>query len=226
VAGDTARVAPLTLPRVDRHVAVPGLTDVVARAFLTRSARTFYTLACLIAHACNARSTILVTSHGRLVRTFLAAFRAPVHATRNRRERMRPRAKGDDAMAKKALAVGVSSYGFPNDVPSGARDAEAFGNTRRVAGRLPAAIRAAAARWPAAAVWAAAVYQQQPFGQQQHFVPGFQGLQAFQPPSPLGGGLQPYELAQIVSTVTPIVAALIQSRSYQGHFGQYLPRAA
>ena len=69
-------------------------------------------------------------------------------------------------------------------------------------------------------------YQQQPFGQQQHFVPGFQGLQAFQPPSPLGGGLQPYELAQIVSTVTPIVAALIQSRSYQGHFGQYLPRAA
>jgi hypothetical protein len=29
-----------------------------------------------------------------------------------------------------------------------------------------------------------------------------------------------------VSTITPIVASLIQSRSYQGHFSQFLPRAA
>jgi caspase domain-containing protein len=47
--------------------------------------------------------------------------------------------------------------------------------------------------------------------------PGFGGL---------GGYLQPHEIAQIVSAVTPIVASLVQSRSYQGHFGQYLPRAA
>ena len=32
-------------------------------------------------------------------------------------------------MTKRALVVGVSSYGFPNDLPSGARDAEAFGST-------------------------------------------------------------------------------------------------
>ena len=31
-------------------------------------------------------------------------------------------------MAKRALVVGVSSYGFPNDLPSCARDAEAFGS--------------------------------------------------------------------------------------------------
>jgi hypothetical protein len=31
---------------------------------------------------------------------------------------------------------------------------------------------------------------------------------------------------QIASVVTPIVVALLQSRSYQGHFGQYQPRAA
>lgn len=30
-------------------------------------------------------------------------------------------------MAKKALLVGINSYGFPNDLPSGTRDAEAFG---------------------------------------------------------------------------------------------------
>ena len=34
------------------------------------------------------------------------------------------------------------------------------------------------------------------------------------------------EIAQIVSTVTPIVASLLQARSYQGHFGQFMPRAA
>src|SRR5215510_2420497 len=31
-------------------------------------------------------------------------------------------------MTKKALAVGVGGYGFPNDLPNCARDAEAFGN--------------------------------------------------------------------------------------------------
>lgn len=46
---------------------------------------------------------------------------------------------------------------------------------------------------------------------------------AFPPYMP---GLQPYDVAQIVSTVTPIVTSLIQSRGYQGHFGQFLPRAA
>jgi hypothetical protein len=49
--------------------------------------------------------------------------------------------------------------------------------------------------------------------------------------SPFGGGwgyqgLPPYEIAQIAQTVTPIVASLLQSRGYQGHFGQFLPRAA
>jgi hypothetical protein len=38
--------------------------------------------------------------------------------------------------------------------------------------------------------------------------------------------LQPHEIAQIVSAVTPLVVSFIQSRSYQGHFGQFLPRAA
>lgn len=42
----------------------------------------------------------------------------------------------------------------------------------------------------------------------------------------MGLGVQPYEVAQIVSTITPLVASLVQSRSYQGHFGQFLPRAA
>ena len=42
----------------------------------------------------------------------------------------------------------------------------------------------------------------------------------------IGLGVQPYELAQIVSMITPLVASLLQSRSYQGHFGQFLPRAA
>ena len=63
--------------------------------------------------------------------------------------------------------------------------------------------------------------QQQPVQgfhpQQQHF----QGFQQGQ-----GAGLNPYEIAQLVSTVTPIVASLVQSRSYQGHFSQFLPRAA
>jgi caspase domain-containing protein len=58
---------------------------------------------------------------------------------------------------------------------------------------------------------------QQPFGQQAF---GQQGLSMFP------GGAQPYDIAQIVSTITPIVASLIQSRSYQGHFSQFLPRAA
>jgi hypothetical protein len=54
----------------------------------------------------------------------------------------------------------------------------------------------------------------------QPYQPGFQ----FQ--SPMGAGLQPYDIAQIVSTVTPIVTSLLQSRGYQGHFGQFMPRAA
>ena len=41
-----------------------------------------------------------------------------------------------------------------------------------------------------------------------------------------GANLQPYEIAQIVSAVTPLVVQLLQSRGYQGHFGQFLPRAA
>ena len=49
--------------------------------------------------------------------------------------------------------------------------------------------------------------------QQQPYLSGYQGL-------------QPHDVAQIVNTVTPIVASLIQSRGYQGHFGQFLPRAA
>jgi hypothetical protein len=60
-------------------------------------------------------------------------------------------------------------------------------------------------------------FLQQPFGQQAF---GQQGLSMFP------GGAQPYDIAQIVSTITPIVASLIQSRSYQGHFSQFLPRAA
>jgi hypothetical protein len=64
-------------------------------------------------------------------------------------------------------------------------------------------------------------YQQQPFlGLQSPL--GFQQPFGLQPPF----GLPPYELAQLVQTVTPIVASLIQSRSYQGHFGQFMPRAA
>jgi len=52
---------------------------------------------------------------------------------------------------------------------------------------------------------------------------GFHG-QGF--PGQAGANLQPHEIAQIVSAVTPVVASLIQSRSYQGHFGQFMPRAA
>ena len=49
----------------------------------------------------------------------------------------------------------------------------------------------------------------------------------FQSPYGQGGAnLQPYEVAQIVSAVTPLVVSLLQSRSYQGHFGRFLPRAA
>jgi Caspase domain len=60
---------------------------------------------------------------------------------------------------------------------------------------------------------------QQPF---QGYQPQpFQGFQSGQ-----GGGPHPYDVAQLVSTVTPIVASLVQSRSYQGHFGQFMPRAA
>lgn len=68
---------------------------------------------------------------------------------------------------------------------------------------------------------------------------GFQGQQGFQWPhgfqapqglqgsyGQMGGGVQPNEVGQIASVVTPIVLALLQSRSYQGHFGQYQPRAA
>ena len=58
----------------------------------------------------------------------------------------------------------------------------------------------------------------------------FQGGQGFQGgyggQAPWGPTLQPYEIAQIVSAVAPIVASLIQSRSYQGHLGQFMPRAA
>ena len=61
------------------------------------------------------------------------------------------------------------------------------------------------------------------FQQPYQFQPPYQ--QGFQSPFG-GGGLPPYELAHIVQTVTPIVASLIQSRSYQGHFGQFMPRAA
>jgi len=68
------------------------------------------------------------------------------------------------------------------------------------------------------------------------FQPGaqFQGGQ-FQPwahfqsgaqfPSPLGAPLAPYEIAQIVTAVAPVVASCLQSRAYQGHFGQFMPRA-
>jgi hypothetical protein len=52
----------------------------------------------------------------------------------------------------------------------------------------------------------------------------FQGLQGYQ--GPTGASLQPYEIAQIVSAVLPVVTSLIQSRGYQGHFGQFMPRAA
>ena len=59
----------------------------------------------------------------------------------------------------------------------------------------------------------------------QPFQPYFQPFQWYSQPfhSPMGPGLQPYEIAQIV---TPIVASLVQSRAYQGHFGQTMPRAA
>jgi hypothetical protein len=45
-------------------------------------------------------------------------------------------------------------------------------------------------------------------------------------PGQSGANLQPYEIAQIVNAVTPLVVSLLQSRGYQGHFGQFLPRAA
>jgi hypothetical protein len=63
---------------------------------------------------------------------------------------------------------------------------------------------------------------QQPFFQQQ--LPYFQQQPYFQPfQSQAGWGVHPGEIAQIV---TPIVTSLLQSRSYQGHFGQTMPRAA
>lgn len=71
-------------------------------------------------------------------------------------------------------------------------------------------------------------FQQQPYlppFQQQPFLAPFPQAfpqSQFQPFQQMGG-LPPYELAQIV---TPIVSSLLQSRSYQGHFGQWLPRAA
>ncbi len=84
--------------------------------------------------------------------------------------------------------------------------------------------------------------QMQPHGWPQGYQPPFQQfqppLQQFQQPfqqfqqpfqqfqQPYGGSLPPYEIAQIVSTVTPIVLSLLQQRSYQGHFGQFMPRAA
>src|SRR5881394_2184 len=37
--------------------------------------------------------------------------------------------RGGKEMAKKALAVGISSYGFPNELPNCVRDAEAFSST-------------------------------------------------------------------------------------------------
>jgi hypothetical protein len=64
-------------------------------------------------------------------------------------------------------------------------------------------------------------FQPQPF---QGGYSSFQGGHGFQ--GPMGPTLQPYEIAQIVSTVAPIVTSLIQSRSYQGHLGQFMPRAA
>ena len=88
-------------------------------------------------------------------------------------------------------------------------------------------------------------YQQQPYG--GGFSPFGQGVQGgqgwpgaqgwwqgagFQSPyaqgvhGQSGANLQPYEIAQIVSAVTPLVVSLLQSRNYQGHFGQFLPRAA
>lgn len=64
-----------------------------------------------------------------------------------------------------------------------------------------------------------------PFGQSQQTPwPGAQS--GWHQPGPMGANLQPYEIAQIVSAVTPLVVSLIQSRSYQGHFGQFMPRAA
>jgi Caspase domain len=62
----------------------------------------------------------------------------------------------------------------------------------------------------------------------QQYLPGLQPSPQFQTfqPGLSGGGYHPYEVAQLVNTVMPIVASLVQSRSYQGHFGQYLPRAA
>ncbi len=76
---------------------------------------------------------------------------------------------------------------------------------------------------------------------QQPYLPGFQP-QGFQPQSfqggfggfqgghgfsgGMGGSLPPHEIAQIVSIVAPIVASLVQSRTYQGHLGQFMPRAA
>ncbi len=70
-----------------------------------------------------------------------------------------------------------------------------------------------------------------PFGQGLPGGQGWPGAQSWWPGSlgfhgQQGAGLQPYEIAQIVSAVTPLVASLLQSRSYQGHFGQFLPRAA
>jgi len=65
--------------------------------------------------------------------------------------------------------------------------------------------------WPGAQGWWQGSFQS-PYAQ------GFHGQS--------GANLQPYEIAQIVSAVTPLVVSLLQSRSYQGHFGQFLPRAA
>jgi hypothetical protein len=60
---------------------------------------------------------------------------------------------------------------------------------------------------------------QQPFQPWSHPQPPF-GYSSQSPQLP------PYDLAQIVGMVTPIVTSLIQARWYQGHFGQFMPRAA
>jgi hypothetical protein len=140
---------------------------------------------------------------------------------------------------KKALVVGINGYGFPNDLPSAVRDAEAFANV------LDTIV---------ASMLQGRAYQQpygggfSPFGQgaqggqgwpgaqgQGWWQGGFggfqspyaQGAQSFHGyPGQQGANLQPHEIAQIVSAVTPLVVSLLQSRNYQGHFGQFLPRAA
>jgi Caspase domain len=72
--------------------------------------------------------------------------------------------------------------------------------------------------WPGAQGWWQGGGFQSPYAQ------GSQGFHGY--PAQQGANLQPYEIAQIVSAVTPLVVSLLQSRNYQGHFGQFLPRAA